>query len=272
MKSSGIKPSNVFSHIESHTSMFKLPDIKYEALIGKHEDRFLLIQTHFVLTCFGLTNVTKRTKREVLHVLRPTGALGPVDSVRYDDIQKKYYAEADIAKRENWKLFRRTDKEKEFYKILRSKTKLKADVSVLFGPTSLDLYLHPMGVAAEVDGDVHNSEAKMILDQIKLNICAELGIKMVSFLNDDLKSPAVTSFFSQVNKIPVLNSTKRRKLFLALMLFTILYRDIGYIEATFGISKRRLEELSILGLDKMLLKYPLKERDYDKIKTIFVRF
>jgi hypothetical protein len=77
------------------------------------------------------------------------------------------------------------------------------------------------GLAIEVDGDIHNDEAKMKKDELKVRSLAALGIGTLSIANWDFHESVVQHVQRNIGSLKPLESRERRRLWKRIYLFTL---------------------------------------------------
>lgn len=267
MKSSYTKTNKIYDELEREESVLEKKKIYTEAINEKIKSKLIRNRIVNLLGFLGLIDVTKTTQSQLQYLLIRNPDL--FSSVfRFDEIKREYYRISNEQQVKNKLIYYKTTKEIAFKKILKERTRMKTDATVLFGNSTFDLYVHALGIAIEIDGDVHDHEAKMIKDEIKINTCSLLGIKLMSISNKDIKSKTIKSFLDQITTLPTLNSIKRREIFLGVMIYGIMVHNPKFIENYFGVNMNQLDLIAINGIEKMLSRKAVSGTRLGKLKKV----
>ena len=267
------KPGNkIYKDLEENKSSFESSRLNKEADEDKHTEKLMLNRLNAVLTFMGLTDTTKRTQLHTLWFLSK-GGLNLPSIISFDEIKKRYTEVRLNAEKEHRKLFTKTEKEKEVLRMLKTYSRMRIDTAVFLSRTSIDLYIHALGIIIEVDGDFHDKEGKMIRDNHKIKITQQLGIKFLSIRNEDIKSITVQNLIKDIclNTQP-LNSIKRREVYLSFMIYTLLDCEKNELLDLLGIKSDRLTKLSIHGPDKILSSNPVSEKELRTLVRPLIRY
>ncbi len=152
--------------------------------------------------------------------------------VSFEELSDRYIITKTILKQNpkmDYCLSKKTKFEEDFDKMFREKTNKKIFPSFLIAKVSSDFYIPSLGIVIEIDGKIHDAESKMKKDKLKIDTLAELGIKVISFNNEDIqngaaRSQAVKSFFNNINMTPLLNSRTQKLLMARIYLLTVCCR------------------------------------------------
>lgn len=264
--------SKLYRELENNESTFEQSRLNKEADEDKHKEKLMINNLNAVLTYLGLTETSKRTQLHTLWFLSGEGKSLP-DIINFTEIRNKYNEVRLEAEKVHRKLFTKTEKERVVLRMLKEHTRMKIDTAVFLSRTSIDLYIHALGIVIEVDGNFHDNEGKMIRDTHKINISHKLGIKFLSIRNEDIESVTVQNLLKNISKdVKVLNSTERRELYLGFMIYTLLACEKNSLLNLLGIKSERLSKVSLHGLEKVLSSHPMSDKDLKKIIRPLIRY
>ena len=85
----------------------------------------------------------------------------------------------------------RTRAERYLHQLLRESTGEDIKASMWIGNHCVDLFIPRIGLAIEVDGDIHDNEMKMRKDELKEEFLAKLGIMVWHINNNEIRRRAV---------------------------------------------------------------------------------
>lgn len=120
-----------------------------------------------------------------------------------------------------------TPSERNLLKLLKNKSKKQILKSVWIGTHCIDLFIpncklgKGVGLAIEVDGDVHNFESKMKKDERKRSQLTNLGIALIHVKNWDFKKPAFKSFIDGYSSLKALDSRERQRMWRRIHTYTL---------------------------------------------------
>ena len=269
----GYKSGNkLYQELEVSKSSFESNRLNKEADEDKHKEKLMLNSLDAVLTYLGIVDSSKRRRLHTLWFLSGEGKSLP-SVINYSEIRRKYNEVRLEAEKEHRKLFTKTEKEKDVLRMLKDHTRMKIDTAVFLNRTSLDLYIHALGIIIEVDGNFHDQEGKMIRDNHKINIAQRLGIKFLSIRNEDVKSVTVQDLIKNIcQDTQVLNSIKRRELYLGFMIYTLLGCEKNDLLNILGIKSEKLARTSVHGVEKVLSSHPVTDKELRKIIKPLIRY
>lgn len=157
-----------------------------------------------------------------------------------------------------------TEKENDFYRLIKSKTKMEVYRSFLIGKRFADFFIpclkgevqirhgqrQMQGVVIEIDGKVHDKEYKMRKDNSKYELIHKLDIALSSIDNEDVEKPSTRNLIRSLTELPRLDTRGRRRLIQKVYL-TTLARNSARIDYSKALSS---EQLSIIQQVNSLLK------------------
>lgn len=144
-----------------------------------------------------------------------------LERLSYLDLKAKYYEEVEQLKSRFPEVIFRTNAEIKFSALLSKNTKLFIFHSFWIGSYCVDLFFPSLGLAIEIDGEVHNREFKNKIDHSKIDRLAYLGIVLFSIENNDFNQETVKSFLIQISKLKKKDSRARQRMMRNIYLVTI---------------------------------------------------
>lgn len=152
----------------------------------------------------------------------------------YEDIERTYIALVQRLNKGLPKETTKTLKEDLVHGLILKATKMKVLRSIWIKKRNIDLFIPGIygsskiigtssfkGLAIEVDGEVHNLQAKMNRDNSKYVQLHQLGIALYTIENQDLHQPSFKAFLNHLPGLPQLDTRGRKRVMRNIYLSTL---------------------------------------------------